>query len=762
MTYIYGTDGTSRGRPVLIEDGTGERSLSYDALGNVTEEKRIIALPGFEKVCTFLTRYHYDSWGRMLTMTYPDGEVVTYTYCYGGNLKTMYGDKGTAHYDYVTDITYNDFGQRSRIDYGNGTRAAYTYDVLHRLSLLRSVSSSGTMQIIKYTQDGVGNITEVYNGASAIGPLGGTYTNSHHYDALNRLTQSANSDNSYDILMEYSPSGRIAHKTATYSATYSANADLYYGYCDDNQPHAPKRVFNQNDNTLNELMWDIAGNLGQVNTAIDQIYNDTRFLFWTEDNRLHTVVDNKWHSYYAYDHTGERTLKLTGKNSVIDVNADIMMTSSILDAVTLYPSPYVVLSNTGYTKHYYAGSDRLCARIGGGGIVELVQDDRLADRAEMLFQNCLNESLNRQLSGDDPECIHSFEFESGSLRDPIGEAPSMLNTTAKVDLFDFVPEIEYYSTANNPEPDVYYYHADHLGSASWITDASGIPLQHLQYLPFGESFINQRATGSSYNERFTFTGKEKDSETGYYYFGARYYDPSLSGLFISVDPMADKYPSLSPYAYCAWNPVKLVDPMGDSLKLVGSDECKQHALSQMQSKTNNLTFSCNDDGTVSYSGSPKTKMEEYMASILDNDNIHINLEVQTTNYNKKGNLKNGAGFYGNIISEDGNQVSTMQAINILASERYDRLCKNKGNMIWHEIAESFEGGIISLRNNTNAAPARFGMANSVYDAAHFNAGLFFPGNIISDHFMTYWYIDKSSNPPEYKQVELRTNYRYEK
>ena len=560
VTYIYGTYGTSRGRPVLIEDGTGERALSYDALGNVIEEKRIIALPGFEKVCVFSTGYQYDSWGRMLTMTYPDGEVVTYAYNYGGDLRTMYGDKGSDHYDYVTGITYNDFGQRSRIDYGNGTCAEYTYDELHRLILLRSVSSSGTMQIIDYAQDGVGNITEVHNDASAIGPLGGTYTNNHYYDALNRLTQSANSDNSYDILMEYSPSGRIAHKTATYSATYSANADLYYGYCDDNQPHAPKRVFNQNDNTLNELMWDIAGNLGQVNTAIDQIYNDTRFLFWTEDNRLHTVVDNKWHSYYAYDHTGERTLKLTGLNSVIDVNANIMMTSSILDAVTLYPSPYVVLSNTGYTKHYYAGSDRLCARIGGGGIVELVRDDRLADRAEMLFQNCLNESLNRQLSGDDPECIQGFEFESDLLRDPIDEAPSMLNTTAKVDLSDFEPEINHYSTASDPEPDVYYYHADHLGSASWITDASGIPVQHLQYLPFGEPFINQHTAG--YEERFTFTGKEKDSETGFYYFGARYYDCDLSGLFLSVDPMADKYPNLSPYAYCAWNPVKLVDPDG--------------------------------------------------------------------------------------------------------------------------------------------------------------------------------------------------------
>lgn len=52
------------------------------------------------------------------------------------------------------------------------------------------------------------------------------------------------------------------------------------------------------------------------------------------------------------------------------------------------------------------------------------------------------------------------------------------------------------------------------------------------------------------------------SETGYSYFGARYYDSDLSGLFLSVDPMADKYPSITPYAHCAWNPLRLVDPNG--------------------------------------------------------------------------------------------------------------------------------------------------------------------------------------------------------
>ena len=62
-----------------------------------------------------------------------------------------------------------------------------------------------------------------------------------------------------------------------------------------------------------------------------------------------------------------------------------------------------------------------------------------------------------------------------------------------------------------------------------------------------------------------FTGKEKDPETGYSYFGARYLEHELMTGWLSVDPMADKYPSISPYAYCAWNPVKLIDPDGREL-----------------------------------------------------------------------------------------------------------------------------------------------------------------------------------------------------
>ena len=138
--------------------------------------------------------------------------------------------------------------------------------------------------------------------------------------------------------------------------------------------------------------------------------------------------------------------------------------------------------------------------------------------------------------------------------------------------------------ANQSTPTAYYYHSDHLGGTSCKKERFGKPfasergeeprsgmprnttttVQHIQYMPFGEPFINQRISG--YNERYTFTGKERDEETGYGYFGARYMDYELMTSFLSVDRYADKYPFISPYAYCAWNPVRLTDPNGDTIR----------------------------------------------------------------------------------------------------------------------------------------------------------------------------------------------------
>ena len=112
--------------------------------------------------------------------------------------------------------------------------------------------------------------------------------------------------------------------------------------------------------------------------------------------------------------------------------------------------------------------------------------------------------------------------------------------------------------------------------------------------PFGEPFVNLHTAG--YLERFTFTGKEKDEETGFSYFGARYYDSDLSGLFLSVDPMADKYPSLSPYAHCAWNPLKLIDPDGEEIYYKEGGETYMYKLG----KDGNYAFvNCKTDEVYS-------------------------------------------------------------------------------------------------------------------------------------------------------------------
>ncbi|MDP2189390.1 MAG: RHS repeat-associated core domain-containing protein, partial [Sphingobacteriaceae bacterium] len=72
--------------------------------------------------------------------------------------------------------------------------------------------------------------------------------------------------------------------------------------------------------------------------------------------------------------------------------------------------------------------------------------------------------------------------------------------------------------------------------------------------------VHQQNTAAYYTP-YTFSGKERDIETGLSYFGARYYDAGLS-IWLSVDPMSDERPSLSPYNYCQWNPIKRIDPNG--------------------------------------------------------------------------------------------------------------------------------------------------------------------------------------------------------
>ena len=104
-------------------------------------------------------------------------------------------------------------------------------------------------------------------------------------------------------------------------------------------------------------------------------------LCWDEQNRLMGVADKQYLSLYQYDADGERTYKLTGELTHQNVSGN-WSSCYQLDNATLYASPYLVATSKGYTKHYYAESERIASKLGNGGLLEL--DYPLVD--ESLFR----------------------------------------------------------------------------------------------------------------------------------------------------------------------------------------------------------------------------------------------------------------------------------------------------------------------------------------------------------------------------------------
>lgn len=111
------------------------------------------------------------------------------------------------------------------------------------------------------------------------------------------------------------------------------------------------------------------------------------------------------------------------------------------------------------------------------------------------------------------------------------------------------------------------HNPDHLGTSTALTDYFGKAYQFFLNLPFGETMAQQLGS-NYYNSPYKFNGKELDEETGLYYYGARYYSPRES-IWLSVDPLAEKFPNVSPYVYCFNDPVNVIDPDGrDGIRVV--------------------------------------------------------------------------------------------------------------------------------------------------------------------------------------------------
>lgn len=605
VKYYYGGRNASQnriGRLMLREDGTGAIEYFYGKMGEVTKTRRTMIVPN-QAIATYVTQWTYDSHNRLLEMIYPDEEKITYSYNLGGQLEKVHGYKSYG-YDYVSKIGYDKFEQRTYLKYCNGAETFYTYDPQRRRLQNLTVNSGGnTIMDNAYTYDAVSNVLSVVNGASVpqSGKAGGQMAHTYTYDALYRLvsatgtyTGADNKTASYTLAMGYDNMHRITSKrqiltqnNVQFNGTLNAGYDLTYTYGTDagkkfqlanvkdvnyRTEETPSESENVNNNHAYE--YDANGNLVYVNTSRtkkDGMADEKtaeRKLKWDEENRLLASDDNGFVTNYWYDADGERTVKTSGESDQVYVNSEFAGGRTNTAKFSLYVSPYLVANQGGrYTKHIYIGSQRIVSKIGDfdsyGSDPRRIQyagsetdglsvdyKEKYARQLQVIKDNYATFAV--PYNGEDNNdyvdgkgfCCNDGSLEAAQAR---VMARAMKNNFQEGDSYEKMQ---------------FYYHPDHLGSSSYITNLDGEVVQHIEYVPFGEVFVEER--NNIWNTPYLFNAKEFDEETGLYYYGARYYEPKLS-LFMSVDRYKERYPNISSYTYCANNPIGNLDVNGDSI-----------------------------------------------------------------------------------------------------------------------------------------------------------------------------------------------------
>ena len=616
VKYYYGGRNASHnriGRLMLREDGTGAIEYFYGKMGEVTKTRRTMIVPN-QAIATYVTQWTYDSHNRLLEMIYPDEEKITYSYNLGGQLEKVHGYKSYG-YDYVSKIGYDKFEQRSYLKYCNGAETFYTYDDRRRLSNLAVNSGNKTIMDNDYTFDAVSNVLSVANNASlpASGNAGGRMSHAYTYDGLYRLvsatgtyTGADSKSASYTLAMGYDNMHRIKSKSqhltqdnVQFNGTLNVGYDLSYTYGTEAgkkfQLASVKDVNYRTEETPGDnniennhvYLYDKNGNLVYVNTGRmmkdghNEVGTRERKLIWDEENRLLAVDDNGFVSNYWYDADGERTVKTSGESDQVYVNGVFSGGSTNTAKFSLYVSPYLVANQGGrYTKHIYAGSQRIVSKV--GDFASYGSDPR---RIEYAGANTDGLSVNYKAKYAAQQQVIKDNYKTfdvpynGTDNDNYADGEgfccndgSMEAAVAQARKAQAHAVAKSFKDPDNYENLQFFYHPDHLGSSSFITNLEGEVVQHIEYVPFGEVFIEER--NSVWNTPYLFNAKEFDEETGMYYYGARYYEPRLS-LWMSTDPMEEKYPDYSTYIYAAQNPIAYSDPTGMEIRGVTKSDAEE-------------------------------------------------------------------------------------------------------------------------------------------------------------------------------------------
>ena len=579
----------------LVEDASGGEAYYYGRQGEVTKTVRTV-MASVADIRTYVYGATYDSWNRVQTMTYPDGEVVTYHYNAAGQVESLTSNKQGRQSVIVDRIGYDKEGHTVYTKLGNGTETTYTYDKQReRLQVMNLTADGQTVMENRYRYDAVDNILGITNAANPTSltklnkaKLGGRSSHTYEYDELNRLIHANGKAKraSYDMVMSFGRMSEPLTKVQKVDSTTTAKSyNFAYRYEDSNHPTAPTQIGHDH------YTYDANGNPTLVT---NDSTNTTREMYWDEDNRLMVLSDNGKTSRYTYNAAGERIMKSYGTMEGVYINgAPQGITFHETDNFTLYPASILSVNKNRFTKHYFIGDKRVASRIGtglfnnvygrNGSYVTAGQQD-YAERMNQIQKQ--KEAYYKQqgiapgvptMKGayGDPENtgvgynavlteLGNHDVPQGWVQTPKPNTTPNTNPGPPVSWNDPSnpddPQAGYgYIPNDTTKEETFFYHSDHLGSTSYITDDKANITQYDAYLPYGELLVDEHS--SSKDMPYKFNGKELDEETGLYYYGARYMDPKIS-MWLGVDPLREKYPSVTGYCYTMDNPIGLMDPTG--------------------------------------------------------------------------------------------------------------------------------------------------------------------------------------------------------
>ena len=599
VTYTYGKAGDKYNRAsrlALVEDASGGEAYYYGRQGEVTKTVRTV-MASVADIRTYVYGATYDSWNRVQTMTYPDGEVVTYHYNAAGQVERLTSNKQGRQSVIVDRIGYDKEGHTVYAKLGNGTETTYTYDKQReRLQVMNLTADGQTVMENRYRYDAVDNILGITNAANPTSltklnkaKLGGRSSHTYEYDELNRLIHASGKAKraSYDMVMSFGRMSEPLTKVQKVDSTTTAKSyNFTYKYEDSNHPTAPTQIGHDH------YTYDANGNPTLVT---NDSTNTTREMYWDEDNRLMVLSDNGKTSRYTYNAAGERIMKSYGTMEGVYINgAPQGITFHETDNFTLYPASIISINKNRFTKHYFLGDKRVASRIGtglfnnvygrNGSYVTAGQQD-YAERMNQIQTQ--KEAYYKKVgvapgvptekgAYGDPENtgvgynavlteLGNHDVPQGWIQTPRPNTTPNTNPGPPVSWNDPTnpddPQAGYgYIPNDTTKEETFFYHSDHLGSTSYITDDHANITQYDAYLPYGELLVDEHS--SSEDLPYKFNGKQFDEETGLYYYGARYMNP-MASLWYGVDPQIEKMPKDGSYSYCFGNPIKLIDPNGE-------------------------------------------------------------------------------------------------------------------------------------------------------------------------------------------------------